>query len=209
MQSMYKMWLMTTLIVALGAIVSNPATLQAQEQTPITTTIRGSVSSQTQHTDRSGTTPDEDVDPQTLINNAPVALSQRDVECLAKNVYFESRGEGRIGMIAVAFVTVNRVEHHQWPDTVCDVVYQRGSRGGCAFSWTCDHIPNNVKPNDVSWLASLDIARGVLSGRIQDDPTSGSQFFHSGSRPQWHNVIRVIKLGHHIFYRLMSPNRTP
>lgn len=45
--------------------------------------------------------------------------------CLAKNIYYEAGLEGREGMIAVAQVTLNRTEHEQFPDTVCDVVNQK------------------------------------------------------------------------------------
>lgn len=57
--------------------------------------------------------------------------SKREVECLAKNIYFESRGENRVGQMAVAWVTLNRTEHKNWPSTICKVVYQPHQ-----FSWT-------------------------------------------------------------------------
>ena len=49
---------------------------------------------------------------------------QDELDCLAKNIYFEARGESLTGKIAVANVTMNRVEHHKYPSTVCGVVTQ-------------------------------------------------------------------------------------
>ena len=53
------------------------------------------------------------------------------VDCLARNVYYEARGESLAGQYAVAEVTMNRKASLGYPKTVCDVVYQRD-----AFSWT-------------------------------------------------------------------------
>ena len=47
----------------------------------------------------------------------------REVECLARNIYFEAGGEPRAGKIAVAEVTMNRVKSRQFPRTVCGVVH--------------------------------------------------------------------------------------
>src|SRR5712691_9885631 len=65
---------------------------------------------------------------------------RRDLTCLARNVYFESRGEPLAGQYAVAEVTMNRTVSGRYPATVCGVVYQknwdrlRGRHVG-AFSW--------------------------------------------------------------------------
>ena len=55
----------------------------------------------------------------------------RSLECLARNVYYEARGESSAGQYAVAEVTMNRKASQHYPKTVCEVVYQRE-----AFSWT-------------------------------------------------------------------------
>ena len=60
----------------------------------------------------------------------------REVDCLAKNIYFEAGSESRAGKIAVAEVTMNRVKSREFPRSVCGVVYQK-SRNICQFSWVC------------------------------------------------------------------------
>ena len=45
-------------------------------------------------------------------------------ECLAENVYFEARGQGQAGWVAVAQVTLNRVQDKRFPNTICEVVKQ-------------------------------------------------------------------------------------
>ena len=44
---------------------------------------------------------------------------RRDLVCLARNVYFESRGEPVAGQRAVAEVTMNRLASGRYPRTVC------------------------------------------------------------------------------------------
>jgi spore germination cell wall hydrolase CwlJ-like protein len=52
-------------------------------------------------------------------------LSDKDVECLARNIFYESGGESVEGKVAVAMVTLNRTQNPNYPSTVCDVVKQR------------------------------------------------------------------------------------
>ena len=63
-------------------------------------------------------------------------------ECLAENVYFEARGQGAAGWVAVAQVTLNRVQDKRFPNTICEVVkqgltYENGYpiKNKCQFSW--------------------------------------------------------------------------
>lgn len=52
-------------------------------------------------------------------------LSDRDIECLARNIFFESRGEPVEGKVAVGLVTLNRTNDPNYPSDVCGVVKQR------------------------------------------------------------------------------------
>ena len=51
-------------------------------------------------------------------------------EWLALNIYHEARGEGVMGKIAVAVVTLNRVGNDDFPDTIKEVITQHKQ-----FSW--------------------------------------------------------------------------
>ena len=52
-------------------------------------------------------------------------LSDKDVECLARNIFYESGGEPREGKIAVGIVTVNRAQDPRFGRSVCEVVKAR------------------------------------------------------------------------------------
>lgn len=118
-------------------------------------------------------------------------------ECMAKNIYFESRGEVIEGQIAVAHVTANRVKHENWPNTICEVVYQDKQ-----FSWT--HQIKDQTPKDQKlWEQALVIARDVMIGNTVD-PSDGAVFYHANwVNPNWasEESTKVSKIiGAHIFY---------
>lgn len=52
-------------------------------------------------------------------------LSDKDVECLARNIFFESGGEPTEGKIAVGIVTINRAQDPRFGKSVCEVVRAR------------------------------------------------------------------------------------
>ena len=148
-----------------------------------------------------------------------------EMHCLAKNIYFEARGETIKGKIAVANVTMNRVNSPNYPNTLCGVVYQakhskwwqehNGSlvpiRNQCQFSWYCDgksdalYLTNKkgavIKGNMNAWLQSLRIAEDSIRGNIKDI-THGALWYHADFvSPYWSvHYKEVTKVGGHIFY---------
>lgn len=122
-------------------------------------------------------------------------VPEKDLECLALNIYHEARGETVEGQIGVAHVTLNRVEHDNWPNDICGVVYQDKQ-----FSWTHmikDHTPYERK----SYREAEAIARDVIIGNVID-PTKGSVFYHARwVNPSWTSYMEISKvIGNHIFY---------
>lgn len=117
--------------------------------------------------------------------------------CMAQNVYFESRSETMEGMVAVAFVTLNRVEHRQWPNSVCGVVYQPSQ-----FSWTNQIDVANARLNSKAWNNAVYVARQVMNGHFED-PTNGATFYHADyiRTPRWARQMQVSTvIGAHVFY---------
>lgn len=130
-----------------------------------------------------------------LLSLSSVAHSldhNESIECLAKNIYHEARGEPLIGQIAVAHVVLNRKQSVLYPDTICQVVYQKHQ-----FSWT------NKKQsitNQNLYTRAKQIAHDAIMG-LSDDPTNGAISFHNKTvRPAWKKRV-ITKIGNHIFYR--------
>jgi len=68
------------------------------------------------------------------------AEKTRQLECLTRNIYWEAASEPFEGKVAVAQVTVNRMQSGKFADSVCGVVYQKNvfyERVVCQFSWWC------------------------------------------------------------------------
>ena len=126
-----------------------------------------------------------------------------EMYCLAKNIYFESRNQPKIGKIAVAQVTLNRVKSDKFPNTVCEVVYQGGERRNrCQFSWYCDgkkdEPTNGPAWDDSVYLALLVYGDGFL------DVTEGALWYHANyiKQPDWARSKTItVKINEHIFYK--------
>lgn len=121
-------------------------------------------------------------------------VPKAEIFCLAKNIYYEARGESLEGQIAVAQVTINRVASGAFNKTVCGVVYAHKQ-----FSWTLD---NSRRIRDrKAWEASVDLAAAVLTRSIQL-PNFKALYFHTKQvDPRWNRKKRVVAvIGNHIFY---------
>lgn len=114
------------------------------------------------------------------------------VICLAKNIYHEARGEPLAGKLAVAKVTINRVESKQFADTICGVVYERGQ-----FSWTANRSLKVVDRN--AWQESLNIARDAVHNGL-DEVKLSALYFHSTAIKPKPAKRRITKIGKHVFY---------
>jgi spore germination cell wall hydrolase CwlJ-like protein len=123
----------------------------------------------------------------------------REVECLARNIYFEAGGEPRDGKIAVAEVTMNRVKSNQFPKTVCAVVHQK-HKNICQFSWVCEG-KRSVRNNN-AWRESQRIAESILISKKRYGIIGNAKYFHATYvNPKWADESRMIaQIGNHIFY---------
>lgn len=138
---------------------------------------------------------------QMYTSDASAASYRQEHRCLALNLYFEARGEGRRGMIAVGWTVLNRVRSRDFPGTPCQVVYQGGEQPPCQFSWWCDGRSDRPRSRDSWRLASIIAANLLIDPPM--DPTRGALFYHSTSvKPRWRrDRVRTGRVGRHIFYR--------
>lgn len=149
--------------------------------------------------------------PEKLVNNKPqlfVDLERmvlvRETTCLAQNIFYEAVGEPLEGKLAVAAVTLNRVKHSYFPNTICEVVYQRNSRG-CQFSWTCGP---KTKFHKESFDEAYAIAEKVLTTGQTLNRLKYALYFHSTSvTPNWDFAEPIEQIGNHIFYKVIPYER--
>lgn len=130
----------------------------------------------------------------TIPQTATKWASTTDIDCLARNIYHEARGESIEGQLAVAQVTVNRVRSGKFQPTVCGVVHAHRQ-----FSWTLDKR-KKIKDSK-AWQASMVIARAVLTQGVRL-PNFEALYFHTHKvKPRWNRSKQVVAvIGNHIFY---------
>jgi spore germination cell wall hydrolase CwlJ-like protein len=133
-----------------------------------------------------------------------VAVRERQLDCLARNIYYESGGEPFEGKVAVAQVTLNRVKNSQFPDDICRVIYQKSpimDKVVCQFSWTCSGV-TKVKPaNGREYEESMAVAKKVLLEGFRLPSLEQALYFHGDYiNPGWKRT-KIAHIGRHIFYK--------
>lgn len=125
--------------------------------------------------------------------------AKREVDCLAENIYHEARSEPEAGQVAIALVTMNRVNDTRFPKKICEVVKQK-TNGTCQFSWFCMNVKINRTSGD--YQEALKTATHVYANyNLIEDFTRGSLYFHADYvKPGW-KLLKTVVIGHHIFYR--------
>lgn len=123
----------------------------------------------------------------------------KQVLCMAKNIYYEAASESFEGKLAVAQVTMNRVNSPLYPKTICEVVYQK-TGSTYQFSW----VGENVGPvrSKYAWEECLIVAKKALTQSKLHDRIyeTKSMFYHNTSvNPAW-RLKYVAKIGNHLFY---------
>lgn len=120
----------------------------------------------------------------------------REVECLATGIYFESKGEPLAGQLAVGKVIANRTQSGgRFPSSYCGVLFQRGQ-----FSFIHGGRMPSVSHGNKQWQTAVAVAKIVDQG-LQQSIAGNALFFHARYvAPAWH-LKRVASIGNHVFYR--------
>lgn len=128
--------------------------------------------------------------------------ADKQLMCLAQNIYYEAGMESFRGKVAVAQVTINRTEDSKFPKTICGVVHQRTQIAGriiCQFSWSCNPV-GKVKYLSDAWQESLMVAQQVLEANLRMERLNEALYFHAAHvNPHW-GLERVARIGNHVFY---------
>jgi spore germination cell wall hydrolase CwlJ-like protein len=128
---------------------------------------------------------------------------EKSLDCLAMNVYREAGHEPFEGKVAVAQVTLNRVNSNKFPRDVCAVVYQKSrftERVICQFSWYCDSKHRNRPVDDEAYEESYRVAKMVFLEDFKLESIENALYYHADYvNPNW-KLKRITKIGTHIFY---------
>jgi len=132
------------------------------------------------------------------------------LRCLSQAIYYEAAREPREGQRAVAQVVLNRVRHPAYPNSVCGVVFQGSARStGCQFSFTCDGSLTWA-PEPGLWRQVESVAREALEGFVETGVGSATHYHADYVAPYWApTLVKMTKVGAHIFYRWTGPMGEP
>ena len=127
----------------------------------------------------------------------------RELECLTRNIYWEAASEPFEGKVAVAQVTLNRVESGRFANSVCGVVTQKNviyEKVICQFSWYCE---GNYKVRPIHkpmWRESEEVAKKVYLEGFRLPSMTKAIYYHADYvKPNW-NKPKIGEIGRHIFY---------
>lgn len=129
---------------------------------------------------------------------------ERQLACLARNIYFEAGNEPFEGKVAVAQVTLNRTEALGFPNDVCKVVYQKNifyEKVVCQFSWYCETNAKTKPMHPEVYDECYSVAKKVLLEGFRLDILNDALYYHATYvSPGWKKQ-KITKIGNHIFYK--------
>ena len=133
-----------------------------------------------------------------------IKTREQQLDCLAINIYREAGYEPFEGKVAVAQVTLNRVQTGKFGKDVCGVVYQKNvvmEKVICQFSWACDSVHRNRPINKEAYNESYEVAKKVLLEGFRLSILKDALFYHATYvNPRW-PLEKIGQIGQHIFYK--------
>lgn len=113
-----------------------------------------------------------------------------DAYLLVKIAMAEAEGEGLEGKALVMLVVLNRVQSDEFPDSISEVIFQKGQ-----FSPISNGRYDRVEPDQECYEA-LDLVSEKW------DESQGTLYFESASASNWHrnNLKFLFQYGKHYFY---------
>ena len=132
------------------------------------------------------------------------AMRERQLTCLATNIYYEAGNQPFEGKVAVAQVTINRTESGLYPADICKTIYQKNivyEKVLCQFSWVCDRAVIARPVNRANFKESEEVAKKVLLEGFRLPSLKDAMYFHGDYiNPGWKRE-KITKIGNHIFYK--------
>jgi spore germination cell wall hydrolase CwlJ-like protein len=133
------------------------------------------------------------------VNKSYITIQERDreVNCLAENIYYEGAGEDAEGKVGIAQVTINRAKSGKFPSDICKVIHQKYQ-----FSWTMNKPKALRVKDEVAYNESKEVAVKVLMEGYRLPSLTNSLYYHNHSvNPKWNrHMNKDAVIGGHIFW---------
>jgi spore germination cell wall hydrolase CwlJ-like protein len=127
---------------------------------------------------------------------ASEASADREQDCLANAVYFESRGEPIEGQLAVAQVVLNRASSGRYPTDLCSVITQKAQ-----FSFIRHGRFPAADKGSEAWRKAVAVAK-IAREKMAPSVASDVLWYHATYvSPGWGKRLnKSAQIGLHIFY---------
>ncbi len=137
-----------------------------------------------------------DLNPVSLFPGDDMDVDETEMLCLAQNIFFEARNQSEEGQYAVAFVTMNRLMHVSYPDTICEVVFEP-----VQFSWTAENVRiNRDDPIELAaWKKARQIAVAVMLEDVYNEFYGVTHFHRYDVNPNWGYQL-AMQIDDHKFF---------
>jgi len=133
-----------------------------------------------------------------------IKTREKQLDCMAMNIYREAGYEPFEGKVAVAQVVMNRVKSGKFGQDVCGVVYQKNvimEKVVCQFSWACDSAARTRPVNQTAYNESYEVAKKVLLEGFTLNVLKDALYYHANYvNPRW-PLEKIGQIGNHIFYK--------
>lgn len=127
--------------------------------------------------------------------------TEKQINCLAKAMYFEARGGKPSEQINIANAVINRTQHPKFPDTICGVIADKKHAVQFPWYYNGSSVRDNSTYKNIKERAEELYIKYLLGDRI--DTTSGSVFFHAKSiRTKWRYQSVSVADSLHRFYKI-------
>lgn len=124
--------------------------------------------------------------------------NQKDVDAMAKNLYFEYRNEeaSDIEIAQIGYVVLNRLKSKRFPNTISEIIWQPSQ-----FSWTHDGKSDKMTNLEAKKRAER-IAKAILDGSIPNLIGDSNHYLNKSiSKATWWKRMKfVAKFGEHSYY---------
>lgn len=126
-----------------------------------------------------------------------IRYSDKDLFCMAKNIYYEAGSESSLGKFAVAQVTINRSKDPKFAGTICEVVMAPNQ-----FTWANNKNKRWNTPSGTNWEKSKEIATLTVVEGTRVHGMDRALYFHAAYvNPGWRRMTRLTQIGGHVFYK--------
>lgn len=125
--------------------------------------------------------------------------------CLAANIYYETRSSSHEDQLGVSNVVINRTAKSSYPETICDVVEHHIVSGIPQFSWN-KLVVESVE-EEQQWERAEKLAKDILQLKYKDN-TGGATHYHAYYvRPHWADSPKmqfIKRIGTHLYYKELN-----